>query len=1043
MMRWIIGTSLKFRILVVAIAGGMMLFGLGQFKDMPIDAFPEFAPPKVEIQTPCIGLSASEVEALVTVPIEEVLNGLPGLDAVRSKSVSQLSSIVLIFNPGTDLLKARQEVAERISNVTATLPTWASPPFMLQPLSSTSRVMKVGLTSNTRSQIEMSMIAYWTIRARLLRVPGVANVAIWGERLQMLQVQADPKRLAAKKVSLDDLMEATAGAVDSGLLRYSDGSVIGTGGFIDTPNQRLGVRHVLAIATPADLAQVAITERDGKPVLIGDVANVLEDHQPLIGDAVINGGKGLMLIVEKLPWGNTLEVTEGVEKALAGMQPGLPGIEIDTSIFRPATFISKAVDNLASALLLGCLLVIFVLIAFLFEWRSALISLISIPLSLTAAGLALYFSGSTINTMVLAGLVIAVGVVVDDAIIDVENILRRLRQRRAEGTTESTASIILEASIEVRGPIVVATLIIVAAAAPVFFLQGLTGSFFKPLAMAYTLAVLASLLVALTVTPALALMLLRGATLERGTPPLVRLLRRLYTAILRPILRTPVTAYVAAGLVVLAGIAVLPQLGQSLFPAFKERDFLMHWVTEPGTSQPEMIRITEKASAELHTIAGVLASGAHIGQALLADEVVGINFAEIWVSVDPNVDYDPTVAQIQHVVDGYPGLRRDVQTYLKERTKEVLTGAGESIVVRIFGPDLEVLRTKATEVQKVLGETQGVIDEHISLQVPIPQIDVTVKLAEAQKHGLKPGDVRRAAATLVAGEEVGDIFRDGKAYDVQVWSLPLVRGSLTDIQSLPIDTPDGGQVRLSEVAEVALKPTPNLIEHDGGSRRIDVGANARGRDLGSVVREIEQKLKGVQFPHEYHYELLGEYAERQAAQKRILWFALGAVIAIFLLLQISFGSWRLASLAFFTLPSALVGGVIAAWISGGIISLGSLVGFLTVLGIAARNSILLLSHYQHLEKFEGEKFGPDLVLRGSLHRLSPILMTTLATALALLPLVILGNRPGHEIEHPMAVVILGGLVTSTLLNLLVVPVLYLRFGKPREKPQVVAQPATA
>jgi Cu/Ag efflux pump CusA len=370
-----------------------------------------------------------------------------------------------------------------------------------------------------------------------------------------------------------------------------------------------------------------------------------------------------------------------------------------------------------------------------------------------------------------------------------------------------------------------------------------------------------------------------------------------------------------------------------------------------------------------------------------------------------------------------------VQTYLKERTKEVLTGSSSSVVIRIFGPDLTVLRTKADEVKKLLGDTEGVVDEHISLQVDVPQIDVKVDLAAAQRYGLKPGDVRRAAATLVAGEEVGDVFRDGKTYDVQVWSTPATRRDLTSIEALPIDTPTGQRVRLSDVAEVKLQPTPNLIEHQDGFRRIDVDANVRGRPLGEVVNEIEEKLEGVSFPHEYHAEMLGEYAERQAAQQRILIYSVAAVLAILLLLQVSFGSWRLGVLSFVTLPSALVGGLLAAYLAGGIISLGSLVGFLTVLGIAARNGILMISHFQHLERYEGMTFGPALVVRGALDRLSPILMTTLATALALVPLVVLGSRPGHEIEHPMAVVIVGGLVTSTLLNLFVVPALYLRFGK--------------
>ena len=1028
MMRWIVGSSLRFRYIVVALAAAMMALGVVRLRDIPVDVFPEFAPPRVEIQTPCLGLTAADVESLITVPLEDALSGVPGLDDMRSKSVPQLSSIELIFKQGTDLIHARQLVQERIATVVPTLPTWASPPFMMQPVSATSRVMKIGL-SRTRSLIDMSMISYWTIRARLLRVPGVANVAIWGERLQMLQVQADPERLRSHHVSLERVMETTSDALDVGILQFSDGSVVGTGGSIETPNQRLQVRHVLPVVTPKDLSQVTIQNQDGKALRLRDVARVVEDHQPLIGDAVINDGPGLMLVVEKLPWANTLDVTRGVDAALASLRPGLSGIDVDPTIFRPASFIESSIHNLTTALLLGCLFVVLVLGLFLFEWRSALISLVSIPLSLMAAGLALYARGATINTMVLAGLVIAVGVVVDDAIVDIENIVRRLRQYRREGTDKSTAAIVLESSLEVRGPIIYATLIIVVAAVPVYFLQGLTGAFFRPLALSYALAVLASLVVALTVTPALALLLLRRAPLERRESPVVGWLQRGYTAALSRVVMRPLWAYATVAVVVAAGIAVVPSLGESLFPTFKERDFLMHWVTAPGTSHPEEVRIVERGSRELRSIPGVRNFGSHIGQALLADEVVGVNAGENWVSVDPKADYDKTLAAIQRVVSGYPGLYTDVQTYLNERIKEVLTGTSEALVVRIYGQDLAVLRSKAAEVEKVMSGVPGVVEAHADFEVEVPQVDVEVNLAAARRYGIKPGDVRRAAATLVSGEEVADVFRGGKAYDVQVWSTPRTRRSLTSIEDLPIDTPGGRQVRLGDVATVRVKPAPNLIERDNNSRRIDVGANVRGRDLGSVARDVSTRLRQVSFPRGYDTKLLGEYQERQAAQRNLLLYAVAALIGILLLLRMAFGSWRLSTLTLLTLPMALVGGVLAAYIGGGVLSLGSLVGFFTVMGIAARNGILLINHYQHLEQHEGESFGPGLVLRGARERLSPILMTALATGLAVVPLVIAGQIPGHEIEHPLAVVILGGLFTSTLLNLFVVPSLYLRFGR--------------
>jgi CzcA family heavy metal efflux pump len=1034
LMRTVVSGSLRFRYLVVLGAAALMFFGVAQLPTMRVDVFPEFAPPRVDIQTLCVGLSTADVESLVTVPLEQALNGVKGLDDLRSKSVPQLSAIELIFKAGTDLFEARQLVQERLALVTPSLPTWAAPPFMLPPLSATARAVQIGMTSADHSLIAMSMMAYWTVRAKLLRVPGVANVAIWGERLQMMQVQVEPEKLRAQHVPLDTVMEATADSVDSGLLKFSSGSVIGTGGFVDSANQRIGVRRVLPIVTPTDLGRVPLRQRDGRTLRIADVAKVLEDHQPLVGDAVIGDGTGLLLVVEKLPWANSLAVTRGVEDAIRALQPGLPGVVFDTKIFQQARFVQTAIHNLRQALLLGFLLVVVIIALFLFEWRVALIGLLTIPLSLIVALLVLRWRGATVNTMTLAGLVIALGALVDDAIIDIENILRRLRQNRREQTGRSTASVILEASLEVRSPIVYATLITVAAAIPVFLLEGLTGAFFRPLAWSYTVALLASMVVALTVTPALTLIMLRNVPVERRESPVVRWLQGGYSRVLARVVDRPRRAYTTFGVVSLIGLLVLPQLGQSLFPTFKERDFLVHWIAVPGTSDEEVQRTTIALSKQLRSIPGVRSFGSHIGQAVLGEEIAGVNFGEAWISVDESVDLDRTVESIKAVVDSYPGVYRDVLTYLNERIEEVLTGSKEPVVVRVYGQDLDVIRARAEAVRKVVAGVPGVVDDHVDLQVDVPQIEVEVDLTKAARYGLKPGDVRRAAATLVAGEEVGDIFRGGKAYDVVVWSTPETRKSVTSIAALPIDTPSGRTVRIGDVAKVRVRPIPNVIERQGDSRRIDVVANVEGRDLGSVARDVERGLAAVSFPRGYHAELLGEYKERQAAQSRLFSSALIALVVILLLLQAAFGQWRLAAFVFLTLPMALVGGLIAAWLSGGVISLGSLVGFFTVFGIAARNGILLVDHCQHLERYEGEAFGPALVLRGARERLSPILMTSLATGLALVPLIVLGDRAGHEIEYPLALVIVGGLVTSTLLTLFVVPSLYLRFGHPRRSP---------
>jgi CzcA family heavy metal efflux pump len=1029
-MRWIVGSSLRFRFLVVAAAAALVFFGGRELQNEKVDVFPEFAPTRVELQTACLGLSASEVEELVTVPLEDALNGVPGVDVIRSESVPQLSHITLLFKRGTNFLRARQLVQEHLNTVAPTLPTWAAPPFMMQPVSATSRIMKIGLSSKSIGLMDLSVTTYWKIRARLLRVPGVANVAIWGERLKDMDVNVRPGRLRAEKVSLDKVMEVTSQALDAGLLQFSPGAVIGTGGFLETPNQRISARSVSPIHNPDDLAQVSIARRNGRELRIGDVAKVVYGPQPLIGDAVVNDGPGLLLVVEKLQGANTLEVTKGVEDALKDLRPGLPGVQIDSTIFRPASFVELAIHNLKVALLLGCLLVILVLVAFLFEWRAAFISLVAIPLSLVAAGVVLTLRGATINTMILAGFAVAVGVVVDDAIIDMENIVRRLRLRADAASPEPLLRTILSASLEVRGAIFYATLINVIAVVPILFVGGLTGSFFQPLALSYALAVLVSMVVALTVTPALSLILLSHGGLRRREPLLVRGLKRGYGGVLALVMRRPATAFLTVATVLLMGVAVLPRLGEELFPGFKERDFLMHWITAPGTSIPEERRIVTRASRELRAQPGVRDFGSHIGQAFLGEEIAGANFGENWVSVDPKADYDKTLDRLHDVANLHPGLYRNVQTYLRERIDEVLVGESEPIVVRVFGDDLAVLRSTADRISKSLSTIPGMEGLHTSLQAEVPQIDVRVKLDVARRYGVKPGDVRRAAGTLVAGEEVGDMFQRGVSTNVMVWSLPTTRNSLTAIRNLPIDTPSRGQVPLATLADVAIHPTPNVIQRENASRRIDVGADLpKTRDLGAVTHDIQQRLDHMKLPLGYHAELLGEAAERQSAQRRLLTFAIGAALAIFLLLQVAFGSWRLAAVLFFTLPMALVGGLLAAYAGIGEISLGALIGFYTVMGIAARNGIMMITHFQHLERHEGEPFGPALVMRGARERLSPILMTALATGLALLPLVLSGDKPGQEIEHPMAIVILGGLVTSTLLNLFVVPVLYLRFGR--------------
>jgi Cu/Ag efflux pump CusA len=658
-----------------------------------------------------------------------------------------------------------------------------------------------------------------------------------------------------------------------------------------------------------------------------------------------------------------------------------------------------------------------------------LISFVAILMSLLAAGLVLYARGATMNMMILAGLMIALGAVVDDAIIGVENTVRRLRQHRREGSSQSAARIILEASAEVRGPVVFATLIIVLAVLPIFFMEGVSGSFFQPLALSYGLAVLASMFVALTLTPALCVILLANAPIAPGEPPLIRWLQRGCDRALASTIRRPHLALVGLVGVALAGLAVLPFFGWSLLPNLKERDLLVRLHGAPGTSQPEMSRIAARISSELRPIPGVHNVGAHIGRAVLGDQVVGANSGELWISIDPAADYDATAAAIRDVVYGYPGLHGEIQAYLNERSSEAVAGTGDPIVVRLYGEEFEVLRSRAEEVRQALSGIDGIVESYVKLPVQEPTLEVEVNLAAAQHYGVKPGDVRRAAATILSGVQVGSLFEEQKVFDVVVWSTPKHRHSLDDIRGVLVDTPDGGYVRLGDVAQVRVVPTANVIQREAVSRFVDIGAKVRGRDRASVAADVERRLAQVHFPMEYHAQVLGAFAEQQAARSRMLVLAGTALIGILFLLQAAFGSWRLAALSLVILPSALLGSVLAA---GGVLSLGAIAGFLTVLGIAARNGITLIKHYHHLERHEGEAFGPELIRRGTRERLAPIVTTALATGMVLLPFALRGNIAGLEIAHPMAVVTLGGLVSSTLLTLFGVPALYLVFGATRE-----------
>jgi CzcA family heavy metal efflux pump len=1036
MIRSVVEASLRFRLLVIGIAALVMAVGITQLHDAPVDVLPEFTPPYVEVQTEALGLSAEEVEQLVTVPLEaDLLNGTAGVSVLRSESVPGESSITLLFEPGTDPMDARQLVQEQLTQAHAN-PNVSQPPQMLQPLSSESRVMMIGLSPQKLSPIEASILARWTIRPRLLGVPGVANVAIFGLRDRQLQVLVDPEHLRDKRVSLNQVVRTAGNAQIVSPLSFLEASTPGTGGFIDTANQRLQVRHILPTVTPKQLARVAVEggRRGGKSLRLSDVSRVVEDHQPLIGDAVVNNGTGLLLVVEKLPGANTLDVTGGVEGALDELRPGLTGMQVDSHVFRPADYISKAIDNLTLAVILGSVLLALILFAFLFAWRTALIAFAAFAVSMTAAAVVLLLTESTFNALVFAGLAVALAAIVDDAVAGVEH-----AGRRRAG--------IVEAIWEMRSPLGYATLVVLLAALPFFFVEGVTGSFLEPLARSYALAVVVSMVVALTVTPALIAMLLPTPRQRRGSP-LLRLPARRYGSALARVVARPRWVLGAAVAALLLGIAVIPALNGPVVPSFKDRDFIVHLDATPGTSRTEMARVVSRASRELRSVSGVSDVGAHLGRAVTGDQIVDVNSSEIWVKVDSDADYDSTRASIENVVDGYPGMSNAVVTYEKQRIRDVaalddkqagdagassadldvLTGADKrDLVVRIYGEDTAVLARQAARMKRLVSGVDGVVDPRVESQAAQPIVSIEVDLDRAQRYGIKPGDVRRRAATLLQGIQVGSLFEKQKVFDVVVRAAPDVRRSLTDVRRLLIDTPTGGYVRLGAVADVRIRPTPSVIQRESSSRRIDVTADVGGRGVGAVRDDVKDRIRQSSFPLEYHAQVIADSAGDAATAKRLVGFGLAAALGIFLLLQAAFRSWRLAALAFSTLPLALVGGELAGLIDGGTFSIGALAGLLAVFGIAARNGIVLIRRYQDMER-EGEAPGRDLVLRGSHERLAPILMTATAVALALLPFVVLGNRAGYEIVHPMAVVVLGGLITATLLSLFVTPALYLRFA---------------
>ena len=1026
MLNWIISSSLRLRAVMVALAAVLLVGGIWRLRTLPVDIVPEFSRLSLEVQTEALGLSTSEVESLITVPLEaDLLNGVPWLQSIESESITGLSSIELFFAPGTDIMQARQMVQERLTQAHA-LPNVSSPPVMLQPVSSASRVMNIGLTSKTVSLIGMSVQARWNIVPRLVGVPGVANVSVWGHRDRQVQVQVDPAQLHARGVKLEQIVKTAGEAVWASPLTYLTSSTPGAGGFIDTPNQRLGVRHISPTFSADTFAMVPVY---GTSVPLSDVATVVEDNQPLIGDALLKDGiSGLMLVVEKFPGANTTKVTEGVEAALRELSPGMKGIEVDTQIYRPASFISRAVTNLRTGVMASYVLVLLGLGLLVGHWRTALVAALVIPCALLAAAAVFTAGSGNIDMMIIAGLMLAVAVIVDDAVVDVDNIARRLRQARAGDSQLTTLAVITRAVIEVRGPMLFATTIVVLAALPVLFMQGLAAPFFKPLFWSYIVAVLASLAVALTLTPAIACFLLAQAPLPaRDGSALLARLQGACSKTLNSVLRTPLPALVLAAGGVVVGVLMWTTSEHAWLPNFKETDVVVEWQGTPGSSLEAMNRSTAALMKELRAVKGVINAAAHVGRAVFSKEVSDVNTAEIWVSIDPKANYDDTIEAMEVVLEDYPGVKGEINTFLSKKMREVLTGGDDSISVRVYGHDQEIVRSKAEEVRALLAKIEGISNPRVEALEQKTTIEVKVDLEKALAHGLKPGDVRRAASTLVSGIKVGALFQDQKVFDVVVLGKPEVRANVSDIRNMLLDTPKGGQVRLSDVAEVSTTAAQDVIRRQGVSRRVDVGADVTNGDVAGVSREVARRIKEITFPFEYHALVVGEhFAQREAIGSLYSYLAAAAVL-VFLVVQAALGSWRLALLAIAGVPVVLLGGFVAVILSDGNFALGSLLGFIAVLALGVRQGIGLVRHFQVMQA-QGMAFGETLVQRGVQERFAPIVTSAVVTALLVLPFVVLGDVAGLELVHASAVVMLGGMVSVLLLTLLCVPALYLRFG---------------
>lgn len=1024
MFRYLVELSLKFRVLVAAGAIAVMVIGVAQLRTAPLDALPEFGAPMVQIQAEALGLSAAEVEQLITLPIEhDLLNGVPWLDQIRSESIPGLCSILLIFQPGTDPLKARQVVQERMTQAHA-LPNVGTSPVIVPPVSSLSRVMMIGLSSKELSLIDLSVLARWKIKPRLMGVPGVANVTIWGQRDKQLQVQVHPERLRANGVSLSQVISTTGNALWSSPLTFVEASTPGTGGFIDTSTQRLGIQHVSPITSSQGLASVTIEDTGTRKLRLDQVANVVEGHQPLIGDAVLAKGQGLILVVEKFPGADTREITDGVEAALSALKPGLSGVDIDPDIYQARSFIDTALQNLGIWAIAGPGLLLVVLALVFFSWRPVVVGFVSIVVSLIAAMFVLFVAGVLFNGMILAGLAVALGLVINDALADLPAIRRKLAELPAASDSGATIQALGEVIARKRTIQLFATLVVLVAALPLLFLSGLANDFATPAVIAYMAAVAISTLVALTLAPTLAFLLLKNGPASQRSSPLVRPAGRLFDATVPAFLRQPRWAVALTGAFLLALAAGLFQLGEGpQMPQAADRSLLIHWEGAPGTSLPEMTQTTTTVMNELRALHGVEKVGGHLGRAITSDQVVNVNKGEVWVTVADDADYNDTVAAVKSVLSKHPSVHSTLMTYPDDRVRAVETGAKEPVAVRVYGPDLQVLHQKAEEIRQRMSTVAGVVDSNVETIAEEPNLEVRVNLEKAQKYGINPGDVRRAAATYFSGLLAGNLYQEQKIFDVVVVGSPAMRQNVNSVANVLIDTSSGEAVRIGDIADIRLVPNPTVIRHDATLRALTITADVKGRDLGSVLSDVNDQVKAMPMPLEYHAELVGTASQLQTQTLQTIGLALAALVGVFLLLQAALGSWRLAALVLVTLPLAGAGAVLAAFFVGGIMAVGALAGLLASVALTVRVNLNLVHAY---EQADSATPSIDAVIATTRDQAPVILLSAAAAAAAFIPLLVLGPVAGTEVVRPLAVTLVGGLITSTLVTFFVLPFLYLR-----------------